>query len=110
MSYEMIELMKASTVLCTPSVICAIQLYHQYLRHPSILKAVIWCVATCGQMLLTQKISVQSDQWFLRYGQICVEKHTFSKCPQDAKILWEICHNSETTCPNELKFRLELDL
>ena len=56
-----------------------------YLWHPSTLKAVIWCVATRGQTLLSQKISVQSDQWFLRYGQICVGKHTFSKSPKDAK-------------------------
>ena len=80
-----------------------------YLRYPSTLKAVIWCVATRGQTLLSQKISVQSDQWFLRYGQICVGKHTFSKSPKDAKNEWKICHFSETKCLNELKFRLELD-
>ena len=39
----------------------------QYLRHPSTLKAVIWCVATYDQTLFSQKISVQSEQWFLRY-------------------------------------------
>ena len=51
----------------------------QYLRHPSTLKAVIWCVATYDQTLFSQKISVQSEQWFLRYCQICVENHTFFK-------------------------------
>ena len=34
----------------------------QYLRHPSTLKAEIWCAAPRGQNLLSQKISVQSDQ------------------------------------------------
>ena len=34
----------------------------QYLRHPSTLKAEIWCVPPDGQNLLSHKISVQSDQ------------------------------------------------
>ena len=36
----------------------------QYLRHPSTSKAVVWCVAPVGQNLLSQEISVQSDQKF----------------------------------------------
>ena len=36
---------------------------YQYLRHPSNLKSVIWCVSTAlAQILLSQEISVESDQ------------------------------------------------
>ena len=42
----------------------------QYLRHPSTLKAVIWCVPPDGQNLLPQEISVQLDPQFQRYGEI----------------------------------------
>ena len=51
----------------------------QYLWPPSTLKAEIQCVASRGPKLISQKTSVQSEQHFLRYGKICVEKHTFSK-------------------------------
>ena len=85
----------------------------QYLRHPSTLKAQIWCVPPNGQNLLSQKIQSSrnsSSRDMAKYVRKITKKREKERVLKMTKKSRKIGHYSETTGPNELKFYLVLGL